>query len=74
MNHYPNPLDPEALEFELQEAYPGLCEGEYQDIAWRALNPSHGQTRGREWGLNSARLALLEKTRRAPSSDDAWNE
>ena len=69
-----NPLDPEDLEFDLQAAYPGLPAHAYQAIAWEALHRHTGGTGGREWAMNTAKLARLELTRKSDDDDDAiWS-
>lgn len=59
-----NYLDPEDLEGEVSMAYPGLPEFIYQCLAAEALKRYDDRAKAVQWALTSARLALLEESRK----------
>lgn len=67
-----DPFDPEWLCGELENAYPGLHETHYYAIATQALARYPTRRQCWDWAMISARLALLEMTRKDRAEDDIW--
>ena len=68
----PDPFDPEWMVGELENAYPGLHPTHYQAIVLQAVDRYDTRAKALEWALISARLALLEQSRKDDAEDAIW--